>query len=334
MYGIEHPFATTVINNILNEFSILWRTMFVFFILFFLIKMVVKKSNNIKNEVLNSLCFSLIIGLLYSLLKTNPQNTVAFIGACGAFVVLGLGLAFPFSKAFLFVGLPSLCFCILEAFMTNSSSAIGRFIHVVPAICSLYILYGEKNIRKSILNNSFRGRSIRQFFLPSLTIFLIILCEVNGLRYVYRDDDLKALTYRVTNGVFKGIYTSEQNAKDTMELEEYIKNITQKDDYIAFRDNVPVGYLFMNGHICDIRTWDCMQYTYGMNDPAALYSYYERREKIPDKIIYVDYGRDQTLSIDKSDFLYNIFVKDNYKLESDIKFNDTYKRVMLFIKKQ
>ena len=354
MGGLERPSEKAVIRLIWNDLSYIWIIIAINFVEIFLLGSVIDnimckrdfslldKKQSIRTSILAALLYSVIIGPIYALLCIDMQETIQYIGlggicgAIGCFVVFILIFTFATEKALWFVGFPSFCFCLFEAFMTTGNNPSSRFLHVIPSLAVLYIIAGKNILNYDYIkstNNSLIIGFIRNKALPILATFVIIFCNLIDLRQVFRDDDLNELTYRVNQGVFKGIYTSERNAKDTVALEKYIKNITAENDYIAFRDNVPVGYLFMNGHICDIRTWDCMQYSYGSNDPSALYAYYERIGRIPDKIIYVDYGRDKKLSIDNSDFSYNDFVNSNYKLEADIQLNNTYKRVMLFRRK-
>ena len=100
---------------------------------------------------------------------------------------------------------------------------------------------------------------------------------------------------------------------------------------MSFRDNVPVAYLMRNKNICDVRTWDIMQYSYECNDPTLMYRYYKNKQEIPDVIAYIDFGRDEIMSIEKSQnaFQFNKFVNRYYKLEKNDFENNTFK-VMIY----
>ena len=84
------------------------------------------------------------------------------------------------------------------------------------------------------------------------------------------------------------------------------------------------------GKVCDISTWDILQHSYQRNSPAILFDYYRRRDMIPDKIIYVDFGRDENLSIIEPEYRYNDWVNRYYDLVEDIELNDTYFHVMAY----
>lgn len=350
---IERAKPSEVINNIWSEYGQIWKIM-IFGVLFFIfasfiIKRKIKYANEVrslkdrderKKIILGAAFFSLILGLIYIFIHIDVSVEIASIGACAVFVEVILLFFFPKDEAVWFIGVPNICFCFFEAFMTNSNSVGSRFVYAVPALCVLFICAGnlcKVNKYEYAYNDQSVGekitlQSVGKYSFAVFTVGVIIACEINGLRYVYRDSPLEELKYKVSQGIYKGIYTSKQNAEDTMELEKYIKNHTNSDELIAFRDNVPVGYLFMNGKICDIRTWDCMQYSYGRNDPSALYAYYERSGNTPDKIIYIDFGQDESLSIDDKEYLYNTFVHEKYFLDEEIHLNDTYKKVIIYKK--
>ena len=61
-----------------------------------------------------------------------------------------------------------------------------------------------------------------------------------------------------------------------------------------------------------------------------MYDYYRVRDMIPDKIIYVDFGKDERLSINNPDFRYNDWVNAYYDLVEDIRLNETFFRVMVY----
>ena len=163
----------------------------------------------------------------------------------------------------------------------------------------------------------------------------LVLCLTAGQllinnSYVYRDAPMNELIYKVKTGIFKGIYTTEQNAADIMELESFIHDNTSEDEWIKFMDNVPMGYLFSDGKMCDIRTWDDMNYTYKRNNPTKMYKYFVNREVIPDKLIYVDFGRDEQLSIEDDQWNFNEFVNEFYSFESEEILNETF-RVKIYL---
>ena len=51
---------------------------------------------------------------------------------------------------------------------------------------------------------------------------------------------------------------------------------------------------------------------------------------IPDKIIYIDFGKDEKLSYFKTDFKYNDWVNAYYDLIEDVNLNETFFHIMVF----
>ena len=114
-------------------------------------------------------------------------------------------------------------------------------------------------------------------------------------------------------------------------MEDLLNEIVSDQDRFAFRDNVPCGYLMLHrGEICDVSSWDRLQFTYNRNTPAILFDYYKRKGSIPDVIIYVDYGRDPLLSIESPGFRYNDFVNAYYHLDKEISLEGVFRRVLVY----
>lgn len=310
-----------------------WRFFAIFtFILFFSLFVITRhKKRRISVElfyepnIIFSLCIAMIVSCCCIVRFCSTQSTIAFMGFIVSIVIIILLLRFFKQKALWYISMPALLFCMVEAFCAEGSP-FPRFSHVIPGITSLFIIY-DANIPDLQKNR-------KLYVFPIITTLILVFCQITGLRYVYRDAILPELTYKMNQGIFKGLYTTEQRGKATLEFEEYIRSITKENELIQFRDNVPVGYLFMRGKVCDVRTWDCMLYDNGQNNPKSLYSYYERSGNIPDKIIYVDLGTSDHLSIYEDSFLYNTFVKSHYYLQSDTELNGIYKRIIVYRRRE
>ena len=164
-----------------------------------------------------------------------------------------------------------------------------------------------------------------------ICVLMIINGYVTNNNGVYRDAAISELNHRVTTGVYAGLYTTETRVHDLPELEAYLNSVIGEDERYAFRDNVPGAYLMLHkGVVCEPSSWDMCAYTYGRNTPAVLFDYYRRRNMIPDKIIYIDYGRDSCLSIEKENYRYNDFVHAYYDLVDDFELNETFKHIMVY----
>ena len=86
------------------------------------------------------------------------------------------------------------------------------------------------------------------------------------------------MTCRVQSGVYKGLYTSPTRARDLPAMEQYLNSVIGENESYALRDNVPFAYLMTHkGKVCEIQTWDSLQYFYYKNSPEVLYDYYRVR---------------------------------------------------------
>ncbi len=164
-----------------------------------------------------------------------------------------------------------------------------------------------------------------------LAVLFSVMQGYIDFTFVYRDSPLTQLNTRVEQGVYKGMYTTPEWARDVVELEIFLDANIAPTERVSFRDNAPVAYLMQNKNVCDVRTWDEMQYSYGSDDPSSMYRYYQNTESVPDVIAYVDFGRDPVMSIDNTSatFQYNDFVNRYYDLEEATLENRTF-RVKLY----
>lgn len=258
--------------------------------------------------------------LFYIWNNFNGYDRLCMLGvlvSCGvvAYVVLRPGK----KRLLLYLGIYPTLFAVLESVATGSNPALSRFYYTIPALCALVAIGKESH-----------ERSLR-IVTVCVAVTSVVVMTVTGWQYVYRDAPIAELDTVVQSGVYAGLRTTEQRAHDLPELEQYLNTLVEPDDFYAFRDNVPAGYLMMHkGKMCDIATWDCLQYSYGVNAPAKLFDYYSRRDQIPDKIIYVDYGRDEQLSIEDPMFHYNDFVNRYYEQTQELSLNETFFQVRVY----
>lgn len=214
-----------------------------------------------------------------------------------------------------FIGLPAVAHTLFLLLFTNASYW-DRFLYIIPLIVViLRILFSSQS--KAVLRT---GVILAVVFTMQTTVW--------DYTFMYRDEPISELKTQVTEGVYKGIYTTEARAKELPELENYLNTHIRPEETVSFRDNVPVAYMIRNHNVWDIRTWDEMQWNHGCDDPTSMFRYYKNRDGIPDVIAYIDFkfGR-ETRSIDHSEeeFQFNAFVNQYYELNSDEQINETYR---------
>lgn len=146
---------------------------------------------------------------------------------------------------------------------------------------------------------------------------LIVLTLYSSYAYIYRDSPAASLTTQVGGGVYKGIWTTQERAEGIVALEETLREHIAPEKTILFRDVVPFGYLMVDNPALSQDAWDPLQYSYGLDDGQRLKSveeYAASHGGYADCIVYVDFGRDEVMSIDDDTFPFTEFVKKNYSL--------------------
>lgn len=289
-------------------------------IIFVLFKTVFKKCIGISQDVyvisINLIC--IFVSIFTTIIdEINVYSSVKL----GAICFVTWFLLLPIYKREIVIWYFSSYSAVFILFMTlftlTGVTRFYQFIIVLLGIC----LANENNKNKYIGTTS----SIL------LIIFTILLTIIN-CTFVYRDEKIQYLDTVVQEGAYKGIYTTKTKAKDIVELNEYLNTNIDVNELISIRDNAPVGYLLLcKNEICDVRTWDEMQYSYGCNEPTSMFMYYKNKQQIPDVIIYIDFDKDNGLSIENEDagFKYNLFVNDYYYLDSEFS-NKTFERVLIY----
>ncbi len=199
----------------------------------------------------------------------------------------------------------------------NSSGATGSkdFILQYSAGISIIILYyAIKDFKgEDYLKNVIEGRFIKLLFVFFACLLTIVYCNYR-YEYVYREGNIKTLTYMADEGIYKGIFTSYSVAENLIALENELNVITSEEETVLFLDCVPFAYLMVESTPFTPSTWDLMAYSYGYNDASVMMDYFDIKDDIPDKIIYIDTGRDELLSIDFESYEFNAFVNENYEM--------------------
>lgn len=309
-------------NDLLNAYGHDWKIMTAIAIVPIAILSIMRMQSRFKWALRDQLLLAGSISFITICLCQKFDS--AFTNTIGG-LILWLAFLFPLirkEKLFTFTALPFIAFFTAELMLVKNGGVRMRSVFLYPI---LFVW----------LFTAFQSRKI---LIIAVSVTISVLTTVSLIKSdyvsVYRDSPIKALTYRVPEGVYKGIYTTEQRGRDLMELEKYIAANTGPDEKIQFRDNTPAAYLMhTQGGISDVRTWDCMQFTYrnmfNTNNPQIMYRYYKRTNSIPDKIIYVDFGRDAILSIEDPKWKYNKFVNAYYDKQSEVRLNKTF-RVLVY----
>lgn len=249
----------------------------------------------------------------------------------GAIATLGIPALFCLRKhrghpVLLYMGIYPIVYSFGEILFVTNSTSLSRLSYAAPALAIYFLV---------MLNED--GELTRLLAAVAVAACTMAMM-VNNYRYVYRDGHFAKLTSVVKSGVYKGIRTTGDRAKDLPELEEYLNKVIAGGEPYAFRDNVPAGYLMVRtGTMCDKSTWDCMNYAYLADNnrdiydnPTELYAYYQKRGMFPKKYIYVEYGSYDKLSIDDDGYKFTEFVRSCYEKTADFALNATFRRVVVY----
>ncbi|WP_455532764.1 hypothetical protein [Roseburia inulinivorans] len=281
-----------------------------------------KKEKSTKRECLVlGLAFALLmdtICIIYAEQEINQFAMIAFAFTIYMFVFFFGGI-YKEEKIILYLGFYPIAFVIAEIILVDYNATIQRFVNGITVLVpTLYILLKQK-------------LKLTRCIATLLAGVLICSMDYTDYKYIYRDDVITNLDYKVESGVYKGIYTTEERSKDVIELEKYLNELIGKDETYSFRDNVPFAYLMTHkGKMCELSTWDYLQYTYHRNSPTPLYDYYRRRNMIPEWIVYIDYGRDEKMSIEDAEYKYNDWVNAYYDKIDDFAMNETFYHVIAY----
>lgn len=220
---------------------------------------------------------------------------------------------------------------LMAIFLKNMSSqsrkVVDRFAwisalyFVVYLLTSLTNVYGFGSREYWLLIPTALGYLSLYFVLNnSLSVTIVVfaitlLCGFCLVRqnygYVYRDNPITKLTAKVDSGIWKGCYTTPERAENVRLLEQYIRSITEAKDKVLFMDWVSFAYLMTEAKACTPSSLD-ITWSAHVDNSTIMKEYFESVDDIPDKIIYINYGRDEKISIDgKRSF--NEFVNDNYE---------------------
>ena len=257
----------------------------------------------------------------FALLSGGGYERLSEIGLAGAMALVLFAVLCRGERPALcwYLGLYPILFTALQFFFSDQNASVGRFDACLPVLfCVLLILSASEE------------KPTRSLALGCMAA-CVLLQGWSAYKEPYRDEPIPRLTARVESGVYRGLYTTAARAADLPRMEAYLNALIGEDEYYAFRDCAPFAYLMMHhGQICDISSWDLLQYSYGRNTPSRLLDYYRRRGAIPDVIVYVDFGRDDGLSAEDSRVRYNDFLDAYYELESSGSLGETFEKILVF----
>ncbi len=304
-------------SNSARAITQMFKYAIIMFVAMGIVRIILKKPIAFDFLLKSVVIILLAIGIVYSIKRND------YLGTRISYLSWFLPFLYGFysvrqstcNKYIMLISFSYLCIFLFVSFTTATGFDRGKAYWLsVPAIITVVMLFNESreepfsmNYISGILKNIVNvGVICILLFFAFFKIWVIF-------DYIYRDDDISKLTYKVDEGIWKGLYTSEKKAACIVDTEKYLKSITKTDDYILCLDWVSFGYMMVNGKICSPTTLDACHYTYNVNTPNPYYMYFASSNRVPDKIIYIDYGRDKIVSIDNPKWKFNEFVNSFYQ---------------------
>lgn len=312
----------SVFTDLLHSFK---PTIFYVFILGLIISLILLRIKNKfldlrkTDRVICSILLAFITVNIYYLYRKTGVAILEQYGFIGLVCIL-VGIIYFKSDILKLTGLIYIPFVLCEILFTSTNAPSDRIKYLYPCFVIFILVvveYGNRIIKEMAIG------------LGCLTALTLVYTDFN---YIYREKVITELDTKVETGIYKGLYTTSSNAANVEQLEQYIEQNLDINHRTSFRDNVPFAYLMYDGNICDIRTWDAMQYSYkerGTNDPVNMYRYYKRTDSIPDMYVYIDFGRDEILSCDDPTWKFNEWLYSYYGLKEESILNEKF-RIKIF----
>ena len=270
------------------------------------------------SEAIILVCF--LWGICKGFRYSNLNYLVYETFFCGVFLYLFLGREQKYE------GIATIIFInVLWYYLASLGNIYGfygrQYILMLSTVASLwgvYLLCKERSVQIRV-----------GVYCLAIACCIMVICS--NYNNVYRDEEMINLDSKVEEGVWKGCYTTKERKDAITFFERKIKELTNAGEKILFLDWASFGYLISNGQPFNSSTYDTMYYSYSVNNSKIMYDFFELKKDIPDKIIYIDYGRDEKLSIEDNHWQFNEFVNKLYDYAAMDSINEY--RIVMYEKK-
>lgn len=297
-----------------------------------LLRRLVIKKHSFMWSCRNGLIVGAFCGLLINLMRYEQYalwNRAIILLSIGSFFFRIISANKELRRLFDFVAIPEM-FAFLGMALTVYGGAANRFYVFTPMalICLVYIYDALKE-----------QIEVRSFYISAVYVclFLVVIFKYE-FKTIYGEFDdsgyapISVITTQIKEGIYAGIYTTEQKAAALPELETYIRLNTNAEEYVLFMDRAPMAYLMTDANACSPTSWDPVLYTEGYKgEPAMLWDYFAVVNQTPDKVIYIHTSSDNPISIEQDNNKLSDYIKANYSLEREDMIENMY-RVMIYVR--
>lgn len=255
----------------------------------------------IKKEkiVWNSLCFILfqMVNIYFNYLNIGYLTFGGFLGI----VPIVLDLREEKRNSFIIYFIVWFFFCVTYNFTSDNKNVFAAF----EATGSLIILIVGLVFSEYIVTE-------HKFIGITISLLLCFTGLIHIYTYVYRDEPVKQLTEPVTQGIYKGLYTTEDRKKFVEELENLLSEQTFNEDKICTATRMPAVYLMAKANICAPQTWDAQFLSRGYTSASPLLDYFKAINDVPD--VFIASTMDVADFFHNSKYEINAFIDQYYEL--------------------
>lgn len=172
---------------------------------------------------------------------------------------------------------PGLFYTLLAHFATNTGILTVSASYMIASAASILLIWkAVKEQEKKVWICLLAG---------ILFILQFTACIFLRVTYVWGDEHLSRLEYRLTEGPMKGIYTSEENEQLYKEVLQDMEELAlSEEDKLFIIGIAPWMYLNTDAECAAYSTWETLE-----NDPLIEIYYEIRPEKLPTVIYCYEY---------------------------------------------
>lgn len=172
---------------------------------------------------------------------------------------------------------PGLFYTLLAHFATNTGILTVSASYMIASAASILLLCKALKEQK-------QGKWLR-IFMGVLFIVQFAACVWQRVTYVWGDEPLPYLEYRLTDGPMKGVYTSEKNELLYQEVLQDMKDLKlTSEDKLFVIGIAPWMYLNTDAECAAYSTWETLE-----TDPLIEIYYEIRPEKLPTVVYCYEY---------------------------------------------
>lgn len=149
--------------------------------------------------------------------------------------------------------------------------------------------------------------------------------------YMYRDVPVWQCNTVVQEGIYKGIVTTSERADYLVILENYIHEVTASEDWVYAQQSDSSLYLMSDGKILAPTAWSSSVF-WGLEHSGDVFvmKYFEFMEREPDIILYHYINVGPVVDIEKDDYPFCIFIRENY---TEVEGNDELPKLKIYKRK-